>query len=74
MDLGEVVERGTLLGVGERVGAAVVVDRDVALLDVDVGRAVLQGSGAAVSLELPSTSSVHQPYHALPNHIITKGM
>ena len=30
-----------LLGVGQRVGAAVVRDGDVALLDVDVGRAVL---------------------------------
>jgi hypothetical protein len=33
--------RAHLLGVGERVGAAVVVDGDETLLDVDVGRAIL---------------------------------
>mmetsp|Transcript_33118 Transcript_33118/g.55486 ORF Transcript_33118/g.55486 Transcript_33118/m.55486 type:complete len:277 (+) Transcript_33118:1036-1866(+) len=35
------VPRGALLGEGQRVGAAVVGDGDVALLDVDVGGAVL---------------------------------
>ena len=39
--LGEVVEGPSLLGVGQGVGASVVLDGDVTLLDVDVGGAVL---------------------------------
>ena len=39
--LGQVVERAGQLGEGERVLAALVLDLDVALFDVDVGRAVL---------------------------------
>ena len=54
--LGEVVEAAPLLGVGQRVGAPVVRDGDVALLDVDVGRSVLahraQLDQVAVGLDL----------------------
>mmetsp|Transcript_12276 Transcript_12276/g.26479 ORF Transcript_12276/g.26479 Transcript_12276/m.26479 type:complete len:333 (-) Transcript_12276:430-1428(-) len=41
VDLGQVVEAASLLGVGQGVGASVVCDGDEALLDVDVGGAVL---------------------------------
>jgi len=41
VNLGEVVPAAPLLGVGQRVGAALVGDGEVALLDVDVGSAVL---------------------------------
>ena len=41
VDLGEVVKAVGLLWVGQCVGAPVVVDRDPALLDVDVRRPVL---------------------------------
>mmetsp|Transcript_38901 Transcript_38901/g.110107 ORF Transcript_38901/g.110107 Transcript_38901/m.110107 type:complete len:231 (+) Transcript_38901:767-1459(+) len=41
VDLGEMVEGVALLGVGQGVGAAVVGDGEVALLDVNVGGAVL---------------------------------
>ena len=41
VDLGQVVEAARLLGERQDVGAAAVRDLDVALLDVDVGRAVL---------------------------------
>jgi hypothetical protein len=40
VDLGEVIERAGLLGERERVFAAVVLDLDEALFDVDVRRAV----------------------------------
>lgn len=41
MNLGEVVEAVGLLGVWQRVGASIMVDGDPALLDVDVGGAIL---------------------------------
>ena len=41
VDLGEVVQRAGLLREGQRVAPAPVLDLDVALLDVDVGRPVL---------------------------------
>jgi hypothetical protein len=41
MDLGEVVHGSRLLGIGQGILAAVVLDGDVSLLDVNVGSAVL---------------------------------
>jgi hypothetical protein len=40
VDLGEVIKRPRLLGIREHVFAAVVLDGDVSLFDIDIGRAV----------------------------------
>src|SRR5579863_3198680 len=73
MDLGEMVERAGLFGVRHSVSAAVVLNRDVTLFDVDVGRAVFahgsQFDQVAIGLEF--TQSEQQIQGA--DHIVDLG-
>ena len=58
MALGEVVEGPSLFGVRQGVGASVVLDGDVTLLDVDVGGAVLARGVATRDVYSKGTISI----------------
>jgi hypothetical protein len=67
VDLREVIKRTGLLGIGEHVFAAVVLDGDVSLFDIDIGRAVFSHGAefdqVAVGLEFAQGKEQIQRAH-----------